>query len=374
MQLTDTYSASCGLKIEKPYVYDLFFPFIEEKIITIDTDTNNYKYWDDVISLIHPYLVEKNISIFQLGNKESALLRNVSRTNGMTNASQKSFIIKKSELHIGGNTYSTQLASFLGKNLICLVDEKDKALPFTWGNSEKHHFIYPESKDFIEPEKLAQIILEKLKINFKFKYETLFIGNKYFDGIQYIEMYPSSPVILRNFNINSILVRMDLNFSEEVLAQQLRLGKASILTSQKINMNILRSFRDNIVEIFYDIKEENDLEFCEQVKSLGIECKLISFMSEDKIDSCKLKYMEMGNITPQKVYSFSDLPNYKDLNVNDLFFKSKKVIIKDGDSYLSPQSAEKGIKSIASSDIQKVVDTEDFWKNLDAFLILKKIS
>ena len=35
MQLSDVYSASCGLRIQKPKVYDQFFPFIEENF-TID--------------------------------------------------------------------------------------------------------------------------------------------------------------------------------------------------------------------------------------------------------------------------------------------------------------------------------------------------
>lgn len=372
MQLTDTYSKSCGLKIDEPYVYDLFFPFVEEKIITIDTDAANYKYWDDVIGLISPFLTEKNISIFQLGKKESPVLRNARRTNGMLNPSQTSFLVKKSDLHIGTNTYSMQLACFLDKNLICLVDNKDQALPFTWGSKENQDFIYPESNDFIEPEIIAKLILKKLQIDFKFKYQTLFMGEKYQDGTQFVELYPSSAIMLQNYGVNSILVRMDLNFCEKTLKEQLSVGKASIITSKKIDINILRSFRDNIIEVFYDIKEENDLQFCQEIKSLGIECRLISFLPEDKINSNKLKYMEMGNIMAQKTYSFSDLPNYKDLNVNNLFFKSKKIIIKDGDSYLSSESVERGIKTTAPNDIQKVIDTEDFWKNLDAFSILKK--
>ena len=372
MQLVDTYSASCGLKAEKPYVYDLFFPFVEEKIITIDTGNNNYKYWDDVITLISPLLSKKNISIFQLGDKQSAVIKNVIRTNGSINASQISFLIKKSDLHIGFNDYSTQLASCLDKNLICLIDKKEKALPFKWGNSKNHNFIYPKNKDFIEPERLASLILEKLEINFNFKYETIFIGNKYSDGLQYIEMYPSSPVNLQSHLINNILIRMDLNFSEETLVEQLKIGKASIVTSKKININILKSFSNNIIELFYDIKEENDVEFCEQVKSLGINCRLISYLSKDKVDANKLKYMEIGNILHQKCYSFSDLPDYKSLNLNDLFFKSKKIIVKDGNTYLSSESLNKGIKSSSANDIQKVIDTELFWKYLDALTILKK--
>ena len=58
--------------------------------------------------------------------------------------------------------------------------------------------------------------------------------------------------------------------------------------------------------------------------------------------------------------------------MRDLFFKSKKYIMKDGSAYLSQESLNKNIKSTNPSDIQKVLDTDIFWKNLDALTILKK--
>ncbi len=142
MQLSTAYSNTCGLKIQKPYVYELFFPFVEEKFITIDTDTNNYNYWGDVIDLIRPYLNKKNISIFQLGNPNSAPLPNVNRTNGVLNSSQKPFLLRKTLLHVSSNNYSSQLAASLNKKLICLVESERKALPFSWGDSENYNFIY----------------------------------------------------------------------------------------------------------------------------------------------------------------------------------------------------------------------------------------
>jgi hypothetical protein len=372
MQLSTAYSNTCGLKIQRPYIYELFFPFVEEKFITIDTDTNNYNYWSDVISLILPYLNKKNISIFQLGNPQSAPLPSVNRTNGILNAGQKSFLLGKTMLHVSSNNYSSQLAASLDKKLVCLVKNEKRALPFSWGNSEYCDFIYPESKKFIEPERLAKIILEKLEIDFKFEYKTLFMGDKYKDGVTFVEMYPSTPVSLQSFNLQSILVRMDLNFSEQVLAQQLSSGKAAIYTDRKIDINILRKFSANITDLIYEVKEENDVSFCQEVKSLGIPCNLISFLSEEKINSYKLDFMEIGNILPQKSHSFSDAIGSQKVEMRDLFFKSKKYIMKDGSTYLSQESLNKNIKSTNSSDIQKVLDTDIFWKNLDALTILKK--
>ncbi len=166
--------------------------------------------------------------------------------------------------------------------MVCLTENKSRALPFSWGNPDFHDFIYPESRDFIEPERLAKIILEKLKINFNFKYETVFIGDKYKDSLSFCEMVPNSPLDLQRFNLNNVLVRMDLNFSEEVLTEQLKRGKVSIYTDKAVDINIIKTFQENIIEVVYEIKEENDPDFCEKVKSLGVQCNLVSFLPNEK--------------------------------------------------------------------------------------------
>ena len=374
MQLSEVYSASCGLKISEPRVYDQYFPFVEEEFITLDTENTNYNYWSDVVNFITPSLNKKNIKIFELGLPKSPQISNINRTNGILSSGQKSFLLRKSKLHIGSpNSYSTNFFSTLDKKLISIVEKKERALPFSWGKAENHDFIYPEGKSFIEPEKIAKNILNNLGIDFKFDYETIFMGEKYKDGLQYVESFPDSVVPLQKFNIQSILVRMDLNFSEDILIKQLQAGKASIYTDKPININILKTFQANINEILYEIKEDNSPEFYEQVKSLGVPCNIISFLPEDKINSFKLKYMEMGNILAQKPCAFEYLPNHDKLNVDDLFYRSKRFIFKNQIPYLSEESLKNNIKSSSSFEIQKVINSDNFWKSADALSILKKI-
>lgn len=354
MQLSEVYSSSCGLKIKQPRVYDQYFPFVEEKFITLDTENTNYNYWSDVIGLINPHLQVKGIKIFELGDPKSPSLSNVNRTNGVLNPSQKSFFLKKSILHIGSpDSYSSQFFATLDKKLVSIVENKKRALPYSWGENKNHTFVYPENKKFIEPEKIAENILKNLNIKFKVDYETVFIGEKYKDGLQYVESFPDSLVPLRNFNLQNILLRMDLNFSEEVLINQLQYGKASIYTDKPIKIDILKSFQSNINEMIYEVKENNDPKFCEEIQSLGITCNMISYLPEDKIKANKLKYMEIGNIIPQKTFNFSTLPNSDSLNREDLFYRSKRFIFKDGEPYLSEESLKKGIKSTSSFEVQK---------------------
>jgi hypothetical protein len=373
MQLSSVYSSSCGLKIEKPYIYEVFFPFTEEDFITIDTSEGTYSYWSDVILLIAPYLKEKNINIFQLGVNENPSLPFVKRTNGTLSAPQKSYLLKRSKLHITTNNFSAQLCAYLNKNLICITDDPSRTLAFDWGDPKAHSFIYPQSQDFIEPERLAELILQKLKINFNFKYETLFVGEKYKDGVTFCEMVPTKPISLQALGMSSILARMDLHFSEEVLQKQLEIGKVSIYTDRPIDINIIRKFQENIIEVVYEVKEKNHPEFCEEVKKLGIQCNLVSFLSNEKINEQKLKYMDINNIIPQKTYSLDDVAGATIENVEKLFFKSKRYIVKHDTIYLSEESLKMGVKSNNSNDIQKVINNKEFWSSLDALTILKKI-
>ena len=130
MQLANVFSASCGLKIDKPEIYDVYFPFVEKDFITIDTDKNNYANWQDVINIIRPVLSEANIEIFSLGESESVPIRGTLRTNGTISAGQKSYLIKKSKLHVSNNNLTAQICASLNKKLICIVDNKKRAIKF----------------------------------------------------------------------------------------------------------------------------------------------------------------------------------------------------------------------------------------------------
>jgi hypothetical protein len=375
MQLANVYSASCGLKIDKPEIYDVYFPFVEEKFITVDTDKNNYSNWQDVANIIGPHLNKLNIKIFQLGEPESTEIQGALRTNGNLSAGQKSFLIKKSMLHVSNNNLTAQIRASLNKKLICLAESKKRALPFpeVWGDKNNHTFVYPEKKqDFIKPEKLAKTILNNLGVDFQSDYETVYIGSRYKDGVQFVENIPTSLFDLKKYSLNSVLLRMDLEFSQENLIKQLQIGKATIYTDKSIDLNLLNSLKNNIVEIIYEVKEDNSPSFCEQVSKLGIKCHLISNLPEDKINQLKLQYMDIGNISKQYIFSKDSLPNHESLDVNNLYYRSKKIICKNDSMYLSEAALEKGIKSNSSFDVQKVIDIPSFWKNLDAFSILKK--
>ena len=111
---------------------------------------------------------------------------------------------------------------------------------------------------------------------------------------------------------------MDLGFSEENLATQLQIGKATIYTDKDLNLDILNTFKQNIIELVYEVKEHNNPDFIKKVLNLGIKCHLTSYLSKEKINSLKLDYMDIGNILSQHRFSIKDLPNHESLDIDNL--------------------------------------------------------
>ena len=76
MHVLESYALQNDLKIDKPYIYEKFFPMVVDKFITIDTsnlgtEALSYDHWQHVVNLIYPYLKEKKIAIVNLGDKNS---------------------------------------------------------------------------------------------------------------------------------------------------------------------------------------------------------------------------------------------------------------------------------------------------------------
>ena len=75
MHVLESYALQNDLKIDKPFVYEKFFPLAIDKYITIDTSNLGtsalaYDHWQLVVDLIQPKLKEQKIQIIQLGNKK----------------------------------------------------------------------------------------------------------------------------------------------------------------------------------------------------------------------------------------------------------------------------------------------------------------
>ena len=140
MHKLESFATSCGSKIHKPFTDYAFYPIKDEKFICVSQDSpyqaKSYDLFDDVIFHIKPYLDENNISIIQIGKKESD---DLFYTKNYKNLSfkQNSYIVNKSSLYLGNLNIYAHLASSIGKNIVCPsnYDYLETSKPY-WINDE----------------------------------------------------------------------------------------------------------------------------------------------------------------------------------------------------------------------------------------------
>ena len=66
MHIVESYALNTGSKIDKPYIYEKFYPLPFDTYLVI---TNfRYAFYQEVIDIIYPALEEKGIKILHLSN------------------------------------------------------------------------------------------------------------------------------------------------------------------------------------------------------------------------------------------------------------------------------------------------------------------
>ena len=71
MHILESYALQNDLKIDKPLIYEKYFPLTVDKFITLDTSSLgtkalSYDHWQLVVDLIHPKLKDLGITKIRL--------------------------------------------------------------------------------------------------------------------------------------------------------------------------------------------------------------------------------------------------------------------------------------------------------------------
>ena len=148
--LLETYALHCGVKIDKPWIYEQYYPLGEEKYITLQPTVHyqarQYDYWDEVIEFIHPPLESLGIKIIQLGVANDKGLRNCTWTQGSTSVGQAAYLIKHSMLHAGVDSSGIHFASAYGKKIVGLYCNQ-------WINSTRPYWSSAKDVCLLEPDR-----------------------------------------------------------------------------------------------------------------------------------------------------------------------------------------------------------------------------
>ena len=392
MHILESYALQDNLKIDKPFIYEKFFPMaIEGRYITIDTasddESNKYSHWSMVLDFLTPYLKEKKITAVQLGGKEDEQIPGCYIAVGQTDPNQKAYVIKNSALHISANTLSLQIASSYNKKIISLFGNSfyEQFKPY-WsnpddvtllkGNIKKPTFNgneVPKTIDAIAPERVAQAILQNLGHPHSFAFNTLKIGSLYKN--RRIESSLSNPIAdIGALGVESLIVHLDYNYNLDNLIKQLEICPCSVITNKPIPEDIILRYKERIVEIVYFLEDDNDPSFVNFCISKGKQIGLLSRQPKESIDKYKINYLDIDkpiNIIPE--IKFEDIEEIKNTNKKKIFFKSNKFLIHEGKAYPNKMSVAVN-QSISSFDhpFCQIIDHRDFWEDKEHFYFVEK--
>ena len=151
-------------------------------------------------------------------------------------------------------------------------------------------------------------------------------------------------------------------------------GQVNIITNRSIQEPVLAQVREKLECVYYLIEENDDPKFVQVLKRLKIPFKLMSYLDKDKIRDKKIKYMDFSPIYQQKVPDPYEIDELKNEDLNKLYYFSNKRILIDGKVYLSKCAFD--CEDVHSSpDVpHKVIQNEEFFKELECFRIVRKVS
>lgn len=398
MHLIESYATHCGLRIDKPFVSEKFFPLCMDKYITfhpISKQSRLYDYWQEVISILSPSLSEKNIKILQLGGQGEHSYSGCSHLQGQTNIGQTAYIIRGAMLHLGCDSFPTHMASGLNKKIVSTygVCSPGNTTPY-WGNPDDHRLFHPDRKgespcysneddpkmiNNLKPEDIASAVCDLLELELNYPYRTLYLGPTYSNRL--VESVPDSLIDIKSLGIDNLIMRMDYLFDEDILSKQLQINPCSIITNKPIKKDILRNFNGNVNEVVYILDENHDPEFAKLVQELNVRMMLVSSLGEGEVNDIKIPYLDFDSvITEKRKFKLSEVSEegnplsvFKDKELNKLFYKSSKVTLSKEKIYLSKVDWEDGNNVESTDSIRPVTDTEEFWYDLEYMTILEKI-
>lgn len=123
--------------------------------------------------------------------------------------------------------------------------------------------------------------------------------------------------------------------------------------------------------VVFKITEVDQKEYLAQLEALGLKTMLVSELPEARISELKIKYYEFGLIIKVEQVAEEKISELKK-EVNRLFFRSSKITASDSKFYASAAAVAKESPIQNNDEYQKVIDSPDFWKDLDFYTIVKR--
>ena len=384
MNVLEKYAANCGVKIREPHVGTSYFPLINKPYIIIDNrnkyGTNIYDLFQDVITYITPVLKREGIEIMSFEKDEKNPLDGTKPYLGLFKK-QENYLIKNSKLVVGCDNLSNYVAAGLNvpsiglysvypaactrplwaDNYVVIESDRDGNLP-AYGVSES-----PKTVNFIEPEKVANAIFQSLGLSDTIPHKSFYIGDLY--PTKVVEVIPDFAPPQGFMENRALNLRMDYHFSEENAIKWINNRKINLLTDKPVNLNLLKYFNKNIVQLTINMNDEFTEDYLIEAKATGINVEIFCEDS-DKLQDYRFDFFDFTineSIFKDKA-ALED--KKKHLNSNTKFLTGK-VLLSEGKRY-SCYEAKKAKKEL-TVDPEPIYDTDDFWKELDHYRLINDL-
>jgi hypothetical protein len=399
--LAETYALASGAKLDKPIALHHFFSLNVEKYITLqgfseNQSSKNYDYWNEVTSVLSPALEAHGIKIIQLGSKNEPPIAGCIHLMGQTTIKQSNYILSKSLLHLGVDSYCQHVAGAANVPLVVVFGSTDPRNHGAFWKGE-HIFLEPhrnglstsfghehnKSINKIPPEKIINSVLQILKLDIKLNRQSFFFGQKYQQTI--LEWVPDH-IIPKDFaNGAPIIARLDYGCDNEILSQVLSSRRLYLISNKQVDLNILLKFKENIDGITFEFSNDFgfDEEYIKKIKSIGIKAQFISInLKDEELNNLRLKYFDLIQIFKvnykNKDNFVNDCKEYLFLKEFPLIttpplFKSNKFILSKERIFISKWHLinNKPAESF-SHNVSQLIDDEEFWKEQDYFYIFSQ--
>jgi hypothetical protein len=393
MRLLDTYALYCGAKIDKPFIYESYFPLPFTKYVTFQAETpydsRNYAYWQDVLDMVIPILSKMGIMVIQLGLQKEMGYQRMIDLRGQTNMHQLAYIMRRSQLHFGPDSFGVHLASHFDIPIVSMysISMPEVAGPH-FGSKDKHVLFKayervgnkkpsyspkesPKSINTIKPEEVANAIFKLLSIDYIVPFETIQSGERYSNQI-IRELVPDSQHVMPQPE-QPIEIRTDIFFDEKLLAHHLNYWqKAVVVTDKPLPIQLLKAFKPHIAMLSYVVTENDEPKFAQDVVQAGLPLLLMSRLTPEQIQAKKISYYEFGMINrfPEpKTENIAELQK----GLSNLYYRSCKLIASQGKIFGSHADREANLPLLNDFEYHKAIDSPNFWQDADFYTFVKKL-
>lgn len=390
MKLQELYSLTSGQIIDKIDIIEKFYPLNIEKYILFQPfskPSKSYGLWQDVLDILYPILKENGYSVAQVGLSSEPLLPNCIDLRGKTTINQCAYLVHNAELVLTADSFCSHLAGHYNKNLVVLISNNysECVRPY-FGDKNKQIILEPDRTkrkpsflleegpnkqiNKIKVESIASSVCRLLNLPFNYEYETLFVGESYQNKI--LEATPHGVTNISNLGTDQMIERMDYEFNETILQQQMMHCPCVIVTDKPINLKILKAYKQRIKQIFYIITENNDPKFAMAITRLGIPLHMFSYLSEEKLNPFKLSYLDISPVFYKATKTKTQIKEIEGVPVDQLYYKSSKHILSSGKIYPSKAAYLENLPNPTINQITPIIDNDIWASELEYFIVLKR--